>query len=77
MIFPQVYLTTEEQDEVNSIQVDLETYVVESEAAFITGNTEINDENWDNYISTLERIGVRRLEEIHQDAYDRWLESGE
>lgn len=77
VIFPQVYLTTEEQDEVNSIQVDLETYVVESEAAFITGNTEINDENWDNYISTLERIGVRRLEEIYQDAYDRWLESGE
>ena len=77
VIFPQVYLTTEEQDEVNSIQVDLETYVVESEAAFITGNTEINDENWDNYISTLESIGVRRLEEIHQDAYNRWLESGE
>ncbi len=77
VIFPLVYLTSEEQDEVNSIQVDLETYVVESEAAFITGNTELNDDTWNEYVSTLERIGVRRLEEIHQAAYDRWLESGE
>lgn len=77
VIFPLVYLTNEEQDEVNTIQVDLETYIVESEAAFITGNRELNDETWEEYIGTLEQIGVRRLEEIHQAAYDRWLEAGE
>lgn len=77
VIFPLVYLTKEEQDEVNTIQVDLETFVVEREAAFITGNIELNDETWNDYIATLEQIGVRRLEEIHQDAYDRWLEAGE
>lgn len=77
VIYPLVYLTNEEQNEVNAIQVDLETYVVESEAAFITGNRELNDETWAEYIDTLEQIGVRRLEEIHQDAYDRWVEAGE
>lgn len=77
VIYPLVYLTNEEQNEVNAIQVDLETYVVESEAAFITGNRELNDETWAEYINTLEQIGVRRLEEIHQDAYDRWVEAGE
>ena len=77
VIYPLVYLTRDEQSEVNSIQVDLETYVVESEAAFITGNREITDDTWAEYIATLEQIGVRRLEEIHQDAYDRWVEAGE
>lgn len=76
-IFPLVYLTAQEQEEVNTIKVDLETYIVESEAAFITGNREINDETWAEYIETLEKIGVRRIEEIHQAAYDRWVEAGE
>lgn len=77
VIFPLVYLTPEEQDEVNSIQVDLETFVVENEAAFVTGNTEINDDTWNEYITTMENIGVRRLEEIYQDVYDRWVEAGQ
>lgn len=77
VIFPLVYLTEEEQNEINDIKVDLETYVVENEAAFITGQLELNDENWNNYIETLESIGVRRFEEIHQTAYDRWVEAGE
>ncbi|WP_218931695.1 extracellular solute-binding protein [Ruoffia halotolerans] len=76
-IFPLVYLTAQEQEEVNTIKVDLETYIVESEAAFITGNREINDGTWAEYIETLEKIGVRRIEEIHQAAYDRWVEAGE
>lgn len=77
VIFPLVYLTKEEQDEVNAIKVDLETFVVENEAAFITGNKALNDETWAEYVATLEQIGVRRLEEIHQSAYDRWLKAGE
>lgn len=77
VIFPQVYLTPEEQEEVTDIKSELETYVVENEAAFITGNIELNDENWNEYVSTLENLGVRRFEEIHQDAYDRWVEAGE
>lgn len=77
VIFPLVYLTSEEQAEVNTIKVDLETYVVESEAAFITGNKELNDDTWNEYMGTLEQIGVDRLVEIHQAAYDRWVEAGE
>lgn len=61
----------------NTIKVGLETFVVSSEAEFVTGNRELNDENWDDYVATLEQIGVRRLEEIHQDAYNRWVEAGQ
>lgn len=75
VIFPLTYLTKEEQDEVNDIVVDLETFVVENEAAFITGSKELNDENWTDYLQTLQKMGVERFEEIHQDAYDRWVEA--
>lgn len=77
VIYPLVYLTPEEQEEVNAIKVDLETYIVESKAAFITGRRELNDDSWEEYLSVLEQIGVRRMEEIHQAAYDRWVEAGQ
>ena len=31
----------------------------------------------EEYLSVLEQIGVRRMEEIHQAAYDRWVEAGQ
>lgn len=77
VIYPLVYLTKEEQEEVSQIKVDLETFVVENEAQFITGAKEINDDTWNEYITTLKNIGVERFEEIHQSAYDRWVEAGE
>src|SRR5690625_6048610 len=35
--FPKVYLTTEEQKEINTIEMDLESYVKQMEAKFIAG----------------------------------------
>lgn len=77
VIFPLVYLTPEENDEVSRIKTDLETYVIESEAQFITGRRELNDNTWNEYIETLKGIGVERFEEIYQAAYDRWVEAGQ
>lgn len=75
--FPLVYLTKEEQDTVTGINVDLQTYVRNSEAQFITGQLELTDENWDDYVSTLENIGVEEFVSVYQAAYDRWAEAGQ
>lgn len=72
IIFPLTYLTPEEQDEVSAITVDLETYMKESEAAFIKGTKELNDDTWQEYLDTMNQIGAKRLVEIYQAAYDRW-----
>ncbi|WP_245832986.1 extracellular solute-binding protein [Oceanobacillus timonensis] len=71
--YPLVYLTKEEQKEVNNIEVDLKSYVEQMEAKFITGVEPLS--NWDNYVDTIEKMNIERYVEIHQDAYNRWKEN--
>lgn len=71
--FPLVYLTTDEQKEVNTIEVDLESYVEQMEAKFITGVEPLS--NWDNYVETIKKMNIEKYIEINQAAYDRWAES--
>ena len=74
IIFPLTYLTTEEQDEISDITVELETFMKENEAQFINGSKEINDQTWQEYLDTMNKIGAEKLIEIYQAAYDRWKE---
>ncbi|WP_242697970.1 extracellular solute-binding protein [Bacillus sp. SD088] len=71
--FPLVYLTKEEQKQANNIQVDLESYVEQMEAKFVTGVEPLA--NWDKYVKTIENMQIEEYVKIHQDAYDRWKES--
>lgn len=71
--YPLVYLTKEEQKEVNNIEVDLNSYVEQMEAKFITGVEPLS--NWDNYVDTIEKMNIERYVEIYQDAYNRWKEN--
>ncbi|WP_235817477.1 MULTISPECIES: extracellular solute-binding protein [Gracilibacillus] len=71
--YPLVYLTEEEQEEINTIEVDLESYVEQMEAKFITGVEPLT--NWDKYIETIENMNIDRYVKIYQAAYDRWAEN--
>ncbi|KKI89642.1 family 1 extracellular solute-binding protein [Bacillus sp. SA1-12] len=71
--FPLVYLTNEEQATVNSIEVDLQSYVEQMEAKFITGVEPLS--NWDKYVKTIEDMNIEKYIQVYQDAYDRWKES--
>lgn len=71
--FPKVYLTPEEQKEINTIEMDLESYVEQMEAKFIAGVEPLS--NWDEYVETIKGMDIDRYIEIYQDAYDRWEES--
>lgn len=69
---PQVYLTNDEIDETRGITGDLETFIEEEEARFITGQIDPNDDaDWDKYVSTLKNMGVERLLEIYNEALNR------
>lgn len=74
-VFPLVYFTPEEQQEVDFLLLDIESFVQEAEAGFVTGQRPLSE--WDNYVATLEQIGAGRLVELHQAAYDRYLEADE
>lgn len=68
--FPVLFLTPEEQSEVTTMTSDLNTYVRQMEAKFVTGAEPIS--NWDSYVGTIKKMGGERMAEIYQTAYDRW-----
>ncbi|MHC5269743.1 extracellular solute-binding protein [Enterococcus sp. LJL98] len=69
--FPLLYLTTEESEKVRDSATDLSTYVEQMEAKFITGLESI-DKGWDNYVKTIEGMGLEQYIATYQTAYDRW-----
>ncbi|MEK4356508.1 ABC transporter substrate-binding protein [Paenibacillus sp. FSL M7-1455] len=68
--FPNVYLTNEEQSEATALLSDLNTYVQQMEAKFVTGQEPLS--NWDKYVAQLKKMGADRIVELYQGAYDRW-----
>ncbi|QGH33533.1 extracellular solute-binding protein [Gracilibacillus salitolerans] len=55
--------------EVDQIRQDMDQYFEESASKFITGD--LSFDKWDDYVSTIEGMGLDRLTEIYQEAYDR------
>ncbi|WP_225217720.1 extracellular solute-binding protein [Sporosarcina gallistercoris] len=72
-ILPGLNFTVEENDQVSAIMTDINTYVEESTAAFITGKQDLS--KWDDYVKTIEKMGVDQYLEIAQGAYDRMKEN--
>jgi len=67
---PILLFTTEEAEERSSILTEVEKYRDEMIAAFITGTVSFSD--YDKYLEKLNNLGVKRLIEITQNAYDRY-----
>lgn len=70
IVFPSVYFTAEEQSEIDIISTDIEKYCTEMSAKFLTGREPL--ENYEDFIAKLKKMGVDRLIELYQQAYDRW-----
>lgn len=68
--FPNVYLTNEQQSEASALMSDLDTYVQQMEAKFITGQEPLS--NWDKYLAQVKKMGSDRIVELYQAAYDQW-----
>lgn len=71
-IIPKINYTLEENDEITAILTDVQTYVDEMIAKFITGNVSFDE--WDSFKANLEKMNVARYVEITQKAYERSLE---
>ena len=69
--YPQVTYTAEESSERTPLFTDISSYIKTMKAQFITGEVDI-DSGWDTYIQTLKAMGLDRLMEIEQGAYDRY-----
>lgn len=67
----QSTFTEEEQSDLAYYQ-DLISYATSSRAKFISGEVELNDENWQKYLAALESYGMRDYCAMCQNAYDRY-----
>ena len=75
MTLPDMFFTTEEQAELDVLSTDLSKYMTENNAKFITGDQSFDE--WDAYVQGYKDMGIDRMIEIYQTAYDRWAAAAE
>ncbi|MGE7835415.1 hypothetical protein [Viridibacillus arvi] len=59
----------EETDKISTITTDVQTYVDEMTAGYITGKQ--NFSKWEDYKKSLDKMGVQTYLEVSQQAYER------
>ncbi len=69
--YPNMVYDEDISAEHGALAVDIRSYCQTMKAQFITGQLDIDDQ-WDNFIATLEQMGLERLIEIEQETYDSW-----
>ena len=68
---PIVSPTVEEAERHAAIMVDINTFVLESTINFITGTKPLSE--FDDYVETVESLGIKESIGILQDQYDRYM----
>ena len=71
-VFPTLLYTEEEVAERTSLYTDISLYLETMHAQFITGVADIEND-WENFLQTLDAMQLPRLLEIEQAAYDRLM----
>lgn len=69
----KVTMTTEQGEEYTAIINDINNYVTEMTLKFIIGEVSLNDGAWQEYMDTIENMGLERAVEIKQTALDAYL----
>ena len=65
--------TADETATLYGIASEIYSYTIEMTLRFITGADDI-EASWDNYVSTLESLGIQDAAEVYETAYARYLE---
>lgn len=71
-LLPPITPTQEESRELASIMNDINTYAEEMMTKFILGTEMLNDASWNNFVSTIKRMGIDRAITIQNTALDRY-----
>jgi putative aldouronate transport system substrate-binding protein len=72
-VWPAFSYTEEENRVITSVGADIQKYVSEMQAKFITGEESLDD--WDKYVQTIEDMGLEEYMEVQNAAYERYLEN--
>ena len=69
-IWPSLVWNEEDTDDMVAITTDIETYIKENRALFVTGKKSFDE--WDSYVKGLDNMRLDRYMEIYQNAVDRY-----
>jgi putative aldouronate transport system substrate-binding protein len=68
--FPdKLYIKLAYVDEFGELETNIQTYIGQSIARFITGDLSLEND-WDKYVKTLQDMGMKRYLQIYQESYD-------
>ncbi|NQX67097.1 extracellular solute-binding protein [Paenibacillus alba] len=70
-IVPPLFFTNEQAEELSTLEKTLTDYRTEFFAKTVTGSLDI-DKEWNNYLSTLDKMNIKRYLEIYQQAYTQY-----
>ncbi len=68
-VYPKVFPVPADVDETAQLTTEVMDYLNESIARFITGDLDI-EKDWSKYLAELKNVGIERLIELKQKAYD-------
>ena len=68
-VLPPLAFTTAQAAEVTELRLAITDFVAQMTAEFVLGRQDL-DAGWDNFVATAEALGVNRIAEIYQAAYD-------
>ena len=68
-VIPPLAFTTAQAAEVTELRLGIIDYVAQMTAEFVLGRQDL-DAGWDNFVATLDALGINRVAEIYQSAYD-------
>ncbi|MFK7694945.1 ABC transporter substrate-binding protein [Paenibacillus sp. HJGM_3] len=69
-LWPTFNYTAEENTRMAALNADINTYVTEMAAKFVSGKAPFSE--WDNYVATLKKMRLDEFMQIYQAAYDRY-----
>ncbi len=67
--FPSIMSTKEEQSVLDVVSPDFDSYVTEMQVKFLTGAEPLS--KFDDYVATLNKIGLEKLLGVYQTKYNR------
>lgn len=70
--YPTLAFSEDAIDELTMLEVAANTYADQMMAKFITGDVDLNDETWADYLKTMDSMGAETIQKLRQEAYDNW-----
>ena len=68
-----IVFTVEENEEIAEYEGDFLTYAPGAILSFLNGNTPLNDDTWNEFVSECENLGINEIVAVYQNAYDQYI----